>query len=239
MKLLLAFAAATLTAQTFDAASVKRLAPQSSGRGTTGVVPRQQQAGRISYPNVTLKAVLAVAYGVAPDQIEGPQWLDDERYDIAATLPADASQDQVPVMLQKLLADRFHLVARVDSKPRTAYWLVAGKTAPKLQPAKDKDGVGFETKSDSVVMRGLTIANFGKALSTMLKRPVLDHTGIEGQYEITLNMDPGEFMTAGRGDSPPSSIFAAVQDLGLKLETHSEPAAFVTVEKADRIPTDN
>src|SRR5580704_2838419 len=94
--------AAPLFAQSFEVASVKRADPETgSAARSTGAIPRQQEPGRINYPRVNLKSVIALAYGVAFDQIEGPQWLDDDRYDIIATFPAGASQEQVPAMLQR------------------------------------------------------------------------------------------------------------------------------------------
>src|SRR5580658_4924119 len=118
-------ASCILSAQTFEVASVKLSAPETgSGPRSTGAVPRQQESARINYPHVSLKAVIAAAYGVDTDRVSGPQWLDDERYDISAKLPDGASPDQTPVMLQHLLADRFHMTAHEETRPGKGFGLL-------------------------------------------------------------------------------------------------------------------
>lgn len=147
--------ACTLSAQTFEVASVKRSATETgSGARSTGAVPKQQEPTRIDYPHVTLKAVIAVAYGVVPDQISGPQWLGDERYDISAKLPDGASPNQTPVMLQHLLADRFHMAAREEARPGKGFALVAAKirsatgeeSAPAITVRRGRTGVARQRK---------------------------------------------------------------------------------------------
>ena len=88
---LLVFAVFALAGQTFEAASVGRAAPDSGvALGSTARFRWRQEAGRINYPGVRLKGVIAVAYGVDEDLVDGPQWLVDERFDIVATLPGRA-----------------------------------------------------------------------------------------------------------------------------------------------------
>ncbi len=72
-----------LAAQSFEAASVTRSAGSNAG------APGNPDALQIGYPGITLQFLIARAYGVAPDQITGPRWLGDERYDIVATLPRE------------------------------------------------------------------------------------------------------------------------------------------------------
>ena len=227
------FAFCILPAQTFDAASVRRSAPETgSGARSTGAIPRQQDPGRINYPNVTLKSVIAQAYSVARDQIGGPQWLDDERYDIVATLPSGASQDQVPLMLQRLLSERFHMTVHDETKPRTGYALVPGKGERKLKTSDRTGGnFGFEVRSDDIQFTNFTMTNLASFLSSSMGRPVADQTAIEGRYDITLN--------ASMTDIKSGSVFSAIEDLGLKLELRTAPAKFVVVDKADKVPTEN
>jgi hypothetical protein len=87
MKPLLLLCASLLAAQTFEVASVKRAAPQTgTGSRITGAVP-QRDPGRVNYPSVDLKSIVAIAWHIDRDLIAGPQWMDDERYDIVATFP--------------------------------------------------------------------------------------------------------------------------------------------------------
>src|SRR5580704_7296436 len=134
--------AVTLCAQSFEVTSVKRSALDEGGARSTGAVPRQQEPSRINYPKVKLIGVIALAYGVEPEQIDGPQWLNDERYDIIATMPP-GSQDQLPAMLQHLLADRFAMAIHEETKTRAGFALMTGKDAPKLVKSTEKSRPGF------------------------------------------------------------------------------------------------
>lgn len=224
--------AAPLLAQNFEVASVKRSAPDAEGGArSTGAVPRQQEPGRINYPRVNLKSVIALAYGVAFDQIEGPQWLDDDRYDIIATFPAGASQDQVPAMLQHLLTERFAMTIHQETKARAGLALVIGKEGPKLTKATEKSRPGFSATADSVTFTKATLPAFARTLTLFTGRHVTDETGIQGEYDILVK--------ASMDDIKAGSISGAIQDLGLKLESRTTPAKFVVVDKASKVPTAN
>ena len=165
--ILLAVVVYTLSAQTFEVASVKRSAPdEGSGVRSTGAVPRQQEPGRINYPAVRLKGVIALAYGVDQELIDGPQWLSDERYDIMATLPAGSPQTDVPAMLQHLLAERFHMTVHEEARTRAGYALVPGKGPRRMTASKQPDGdsIGFETRGDQILFSNMTMAQFAAFL---------------------------------------------------------------------------
>jgi len=226
-----ALLATVISAQSFEVASVKRSAQENgSGARSTGAVPRQQEPGRINFPAVKLKGVIALAWGVDQDQVTGPQWLDDERYDIAATLPANASRAALPAMLQHLLVERFHMAVHEETKPQAGYALVAGKGTAKLKPSKESGSLSFEVRSDSIQFTNMTMEQFAKFLSQS-GRPVTDQTGIAGHYDFTVNISMAD-IKAGLTSGP-------VADLGLKLETRRAPAKFVVVDKADKVPTEN
>lgn len=225
-------AAMILPGQTFENASVKRSAAENgSGARSTGAIPRQQDPTRINYPRVTLRSVIGLAYGIAADQIDGPQWLGDERYDIVATLPSNASESQVPIMLQHLLAERFALTVHEETKIRTGYALIAGKGEPKLKPHNETEGIGFNIEADHVTLRSASMAQLAKFLSSSMGRPVVDQTGIDGSFDVTLN--------ASMADIKSGQVFSAIEDLGLKFETRKVSDKFIVVDSAAKIPTPN
>ena len=129
---LLALAASALSAQTFDSVSVKPFVPQDDDSAPV------REPGSMVYSNVSLKLLITAAYSVRPDQISGPAWLDTERYDIVGKPPAGATKDQVPAMLQHLLADRFRINVQVEERQRPGYALVASKDGVKI-PAVEGD----------------------------------------------------------------------------------------------------
>jgi uncharacterized protein (TIGR03435 family) len=95
--------------------------------------PDSSDPGRITYERVTLKSLIARAYDVKEFQVEGPQWLDGEHYDIIATIPQGADKAQVGLMMQRLLAERFKLTLHREQKPMAVYTLSVAKGGPKLQ----------------------------------------------------------------------------------------------------------
>ena len=82
---------------------------------------------------MSLKNLIATAYGVKDYQISGPAWLATDRFDIVAKLPDGASKDDAPKMLQALLAERFKLAAHRDTQEHPVYALLVGKDGPKLK----------------------------------------------------------------------------------------------------------
>ena len=80
--------------------------------------------------NMRMRAMLGYAYGIRPDRIVGlPAWTDQDRFDIAARAPADTPDDQLRPMLRTLLADRFRLVVRAETREQPVYALVVERNA--------------------------------------------------------------------------------------------------------------
>jgi uncharacterized protein (TIGR03435 family) len=128
---------------TFDAASVKPAVPPTpNGRGMIMMQgpsggPGTKDPGRIHYPNMSMKNILMNAYDVKAFQIAGPAWLDTERFDITATMPAETTKEQFRTMLQNLLAERFKLTIHRESKELPMYSLVLTKSGSKMKEAAE------------------------------------------------------------------------------------------------------
>lgn len=244
----------------FEVASIKETPPElpTTGRLTArpiGLVT--QDPSFVSYRNITLKALLMRAYGLEAFQVVGPDWIDSEHYDINAKLPAGTKEDQIPAMLQRLLTDRFRVMARWDTKEATEYTLVTDKGGPKLTLSADQTLLGDQPdKARSVdlpaegpiKLEGAPVSALARTLSAALAQRVNDATGLEGRYDITLNLSPRDMRAARQAPSPsasddggytPTIIFDAVRDLGLRLVPQKVEVKHLTVVKADRIPTPN
>src|ERR1035438_4799324 len=136
-----AFGQAAAESPTFEVASVKPAEPQPPGQMRIRMSggPGTADPGQLTYTNVALKDVLMNAYGVKGDQINGPKWLDSERFDIAAKIPEGATKEQFKLMLQNLLAERFKLTLHHETKELPMYALVVGKGGSKLKESVDED----------------------------------------------------------------------------------------------------
>ena len=125
---------------TFDVATIKPSPPPDMAKiqaeVQAGRMPNfgpHVQADRAEYNFMALKDLLAVAYKIKPYQVTGPDWLTTQRFDIVATFPQGATKDDAPAMLQALLADRFKLVAHLDTQEHPVLGLVVAKGGVKLK----------------------------------------------------------------------------------------------------------
>lgn len=126
----------------FDVASIRPSAPLDVGKLAAqiqaGQMPRfgaHVDASLAEYRYMTLKALIATAYDLKPYQIDGPAWLEGERFDIEARMPAGAAKGDAPEMLRGLLAERFGLAAHRDTEEHRVLGLVVAKGGPKLEAA--------------------------------------------------------------------------------------------------------
>jgi uncharacterized protein (TIGR03435 family) len=122
--------------QEFEVASIKASALPGRGPirlGSQGG-PGSGDPGRVTYSFSTIRDLMVEAYSIKRNQISGgPSWLDSERFDIVAKVPAGATKEQVKVMLQNLLVERFKLALHRETKEMPIYALVVGAKGPKLK----------------------------------------------------------------------------------------------------------
>lgn len=94
---------------------------------------RGGDSGRITWTYATLRNLLITAYSVESYQISGPDWLGTERYDVTVTLPSGATKEQVNVMWQNLIAERFGVMLHHESKEFQVEELVIAKNGPQAE----------------------------------------------------------------------------------------------------------
>jgi uncharacterized protein (TIGR03435 family) len=137
--------------------------------------------------------------------------------------------------LRQLLEQRFKLAVHREPKEVPGYALVAAKGGPKLHP-----GAGASASGGIIYPGGIrgpkwTMASFAAALSSPVGRPVIDQTGIQGDYEIEV-----AYARDGDTDSPLPSVFTALQEqLGLKLEPRRVPIEILVIDHAEKVPAEN
>jgi uncharacterized protein (TIGR03435 family) len=220
------------TSASFEVAAIK---PNRSGDWR---VMMRFGPGRFTATGIWIRHLITLAYGVSDFQVTGgPSWINSERYDIQAKEPdliiaemqklsEDQREELSRSMVQSLLADRFKLKLRHQTKELPAYALVVAKSGPKLQAAKSdadfkaiKGAEGRGQRGKMVFGMGdLTIPDaplsmLARMLSQQLGRPVLDQTGLEGNYDFTLKWTPGQgegMIGMGPGGGGPGSGKAMV-----------------------------
>jgi uncharacterized protein (TIGR03435 family) len=97
--------------------------------------PGTDDPGQITYPRTWLPRLLTKAYGVRQDQISGPGWLETEAYSIVAKIPPNTTADQFNLMLQNLLAERFHPTLHHEKRGFQVYELLVAEGGPKMKPS--------------------------------------------------------------------------------------------------------
>jgi uncharacterized protein (TIGR03435 family) len=240
-----AFLAYAAAAQSFDVASVKPSA-RAVGKDYRGAVVFGPE--RVSARNVSLKGLIVEAYHVQPFQVAGgPGWLDLDEFDIDARSGGTVTKEQLRSMLQALLAERFHLELHRDNKEMRVYTLSVDKGGPKLHPAtgelrpttSPQNFHGDMRQLANLISIGLTIPTIDDptrpAIASGPPAPVVDKTGLEGNYDISVNLRPDD--TGGDGFTRWQR--ALRDELGLKLETRHAPVEVLVIDRAERMPTAN
>jgi uncharacterized protein (TIGR03435 family) len=207
------------TAQTlsFDVASVKL---NRSGAVITRIAaPRG--SGRFDVTNGMLHTLILNAYGLQDFQlVDGPSWISNTRFDIAARTGAAATRDEMSAMLRTLLADRFHLVVHYEPRDMATFALTVaradGRLGPQLKPSTTdcvtatRPGAagppptsptgqtlcGTTMTPNSLNAGNMTMARLATTLGGMVGRMVSDETGLPGSFDLQLTFTPD------RGDIP-------------------------------------
>ena len=130
--------------RTFEVATVKpspplNLNPAAIAQGQLPHIGMNIQGNRVDIGNMTMTQLIVNAFNVKAIQVSGPDWMSTERFDILATMPSGATKEQVPEMLQALLAERFQLKIHHDKRENSIYALVEAKGGHKLKEAPDTE----------------------------------------------------------------------------------------------------
>lgn len=224
-------------AQTFEVASVRPHPPAVDQPlfKNPDLDPVHITGNQVMLEMVSLKQLVMAAYGVKEYQVSGgPAWASriDALYDIRAKTPGDGASDpaQVRLMLESLLAERFHLKLRREAEQLPVYNLAVAKGGPKLQPAS-----GAAPRPG---MRRGSMDQLVALLSVMLDRPVIDKTGLPGIFDYS-----SELARLDEGARDPADaqgrVLQAIRDrLGLRVEAARATTEMLMIESADQ-PSQN
>jgi len=200
--------------------------------------------GRFSAINVTVKSLLITAYKLQEHQlVGGPPWLGTDRYDIVAKPEDKASADEVLEMIKTLLAERFKLKLHHETRELPVYALLVGKNGSKMKASSTgDDNHNADTRRGVMTGQNLSLEMFVIILSNQLDRPVVDKTGLAGNFDLQLEWSPEASRPSAEavGTVPSGpSIFTAIQEqLRLRLEATKGPVEVIVIDSVEK-PSEN
>ena len=221
------------------------------------------RAGRYDLRVASMVGLICTAYGIDNDKVlGGPNWLENDFFDVAAKGPPNATPETVKLMLQSLLADRFKLVLHYETRPSLGHALTVGKK----QGLKEADGSGetgckFDIQGRGARVEGgapadgpqlptivatcrnMTMAAFVDGMRNLPagqqylgRNPVVDQTELKGAWNFTFKYTTNP----GQAPSDVITLFDAMdKQLGLKLTPATVPVSVIVVDSANEKPTEN
>jgi uncharacterized protein (TIGR03435 family) len=236
----------------FEVASIT---PDNFGDLRTTSARPLPASGTYTATNQAVRQLIRQAYGLKLFQLEGgPKWIDDfsdEKFDINAKTAGPVTPDELMLMLQALLEDRFRLTYHRETRQLPTYALVVVKKrvpGPKLHEPDPEIRQLYPVLGGP---NGLTAANatmqdLASSLSRFTgDRLVQDRTGLTGRFAFTLEFSKDSVTLPrppGLPAPPPSdgpSLFQALQEqLGLKLESDRGPVEIMIIDRVEK-PSEN
>ena len=203
--------------------------------GKTDTLP-----GHVMMRDVTVQTCIKWAYGVQRAQVVGPDELEQIHYDIEAKADEPVPDEQLKLMMQTMLAERFGLKFHRERRELKGYAMTLIKPSAKLHPSVGDGKMYRENSAVGTVAKFITLQEFADFMAGPLETPVQDQTGLKGKYDLVLdftNYIPMEERTM-RPDMM-GVVFAAMQgELGLKLQSEKVTVDVLVVDHLQK-PSEN
>jgi len=232
-------------AVSFDVVSVK----MNIDADTNEIIESKKKAIRPAYQefrytpgrvtcSLPLISIIREAYSIETWKISGPKWLYDGVYDLVATMPPGTPRETARLMLRTMLAERFALKFHWGNEEIPVYLLVVGKRGAKLAEASNV------AKVQKSVQRGYfsgttSMAAFAAWIYDNSDLPVVDKTGLQGNYDVELKWTP-EFADLPGERFKDGGLFSAIEEqLGLKLNLSKSLMTVLAIDNVRKVPAEN
>lgn len=233
----------------FDVATIK---PSQPGRPGKIITIRGRSVVTM---NTNLNDLLGFAYGVHTKQIIGaPEWAGSYLFDIDGVpdVPGMPNMKQMGLLFQKLLADRFQLKFHHEQRELSVYIVSVTQGGPKMAKttAGPNDPPGFLFRGiGDLMVRNMDLTEFATWMqSSVMDKPVVDHTGLTGKFDFTLKWTPDDSQfqqfrgavnppppPAGDNPNAPPSLYTAVtEQLGLKIEAGKAMDDVIVIDHVEK-----
>jgi len=229
----------------FEVAAIKLAEPFVARPGRLGSVNVVITPGRLVARNATLKDLIRDAYSLDDYQVfGGPTWVSSTRFDVEARAVGTPSREQLLMMLQRVLRERFKLATHRDSKELSVYALVLDKGGPKFYSLEAAERACYPKCAEPAPLNRLRqrdVPSLARYLTRLgADRPVIDKTGLTGTFKIELDMQ--RIMAAAiEGGGPPSneniyraSVDAVQDELGLTLKATKSQVDVLVIDHVEK-----
>ena len=196
--------------------------------------------GSFKANGLTLAMLIRLAYDIDDKQIlNRPKWLNINLYDVNAK-PEEGvtlTRAELRPRLQALLQQRFHLVAHRETRQEPGFALIESKHGAKLQPTKGAKFPNFhvELHAGKINLRNSTLDDIAASITSVIDKPVINQTSIQGSYDIDVTYAPDE-----TPDANMPSLFTALEEAtGLRLTAQKVTVEVLVIDSVDPTPTPN
>ena len=238
----------------FEVASVK----ENTNNGPSNFVPRRS-GDLIIMHNTRLFAIFNYAYRLTETyQMEGYDRFQEgwKWYDIEARAPGGATEDQIRLMFQSLLADRFKVRVHRETKEIPGFELVTDKGKSKLMRTSSEgpmkatiEGVPVSQAAGTcggsmlhegvrMICHAVSMNTIATQFSAQMHAPVVDDTGLTGTYDLDILFLPEERRLDPNAPLTPSFEQALQEELGLKLQKGKGPVEVLVIDSVSK-PSEN
>lgn len=229
----------------FEVATVKPAKQDQTGGGIRPLPGGQSYIAQ----NVPVRLIIMLMFHLTDTQVAGgPSWIGSDRWDIEAKAEHPASVDELHVMFQNLLIDRFNLKFHTEKKEMPVYSLVVDKPGSKMKPNNSPEPYEIPIRGagrGKIAAQRCSMSYFTWVLAQQAGRPVLDKTGLPGFYDFTFEWMPQPVTLPGTdgadasaGGEGPSLFTALREQLGLRLDAGKGPVEVMVIDQIGK-PTAN
>jgi uncharacterized protein (TIGR03435 family) len=229
----------------FDVVTIKPSDPNRPGKLFT------IRGRHVLTVNTNVNDLITFAYSLHTKQlVNAPPWFATDKFDIDGVPDVEGQPNlkQLRLLIQSALTDRFKLTFHHDQKELSVYALTVAKGGPKLTDTihKPSEPVNFGyRKLGALMVTNATMKDFCDGMQgSALDRPAVDHTGLTGRYDFTLNWTPDESQFEAMGgyrppatedpNAPPALSTAMQEQLGLKFESVKAPADVFVIDHVEK-----
>jgi len=194
-----------------------------------GATIRTSNKGSLMISSATVLDVLSSSYEINPVRIVTASALPEGRFDFTIKTP-EIGEENVQTWLRQAVEATFGLTARLETKEMDAFVLKASQPSEHLTPIVSTVGSSISSGGGSLNYVNQSMSSLAWSLEELLKKPVINETGLTNRYDFQLLWDEKE-----SAETDPVKLTRALHEqLGLELVSATRDVELLAVTAASR-----